>query len=162
MVRRKTVTIGAMLTVLLPSTAIASRRFPEQIASELGLSYQPACSLCHSKGNTGPGTVSTPVGLSLKARGLQPGGRASVSTSLAALDRDHTDSDGDGVADVDELRSGSDPNSPEPTSAAGRADPAYGCGGGRSQGRNDAQGPLPVMLAACVGWARRRRGVPRA
>jgi hypothetical protein len=154
--RRSAMAIGAMLAVLAPSTAIASRRFPQQIATDLGLSYQPACSLCHSKGNTGPGTVATPVGLSLMARGLQSGGRASVSASLSALDHDRTDSDGDGIADVDELRNGTDPNSPEPASVAGRLDPAYGCGGGQRDGRRGT-GPVSVMMAACAGWTRRRR-----
>jgi hypothetical protein len=157
MMKRGAMTIGAMLAVLAPLSVNASRRFPQQIATDLGLSYEPACSLCHSKGNTGPGTVATPVGLSLMARGLQSGGRASVSSSLAALDHDRTDSDGDGIADVDELRSGTDPNSSVPGSAAGRADPAYGCGGGQRDGRHDVRGPLSVMLAACAGWTRRRR-----
>jgi len=158
----RTGAMAVIVAVLLPSTASGSRRFPAEIATDLVLSYQPACSLCHVKGNTGPGTANTPVALSMKARGLQSGGRSSVSSSLAALDSDRVDSDGDGVTDVDELRMGTDPNSPEPTPFAGRVDPAYGCSVGRSHGRTDER-ELIAMAAASVVWLLRRRrklGVP--
>jgi len=155
--RWRALAIGVGMAVLLPSNVLASRRFPAQVATQLGLSYEPACSLCHVKGNTGPGTAETPVALSMKARGLQSGGRSSVSSSLTALDSDRVDSDGDGVTDVDELRMGTDPNSPEPTSFAGRADPSFGCEVGRSQERTDVLGPFPAMMLALAIWVRVRR-----
>lgn len=155
--RWRALAIGVITGVLLSSTALASRRFPAQVATELGLSYEPACSLCHVKGNTGPGTAETPVALSMKARGLQSGGRSSVASSLAALGSDHVDSDGDGVTDVDELRTGTDPNSPEATSIAGRADPSFGCAVGPRQRGSVGFRPLPATMVALAIWARRRR-----
>jgi hypothetical protein len=152
----RTTTMVAFMALIFPSTLMASARFPGQVQSALGLSYQPACSLCHVKGNTGPGTAETPFALSMKARGLQAGGRSSVASALTLLEGDRVDSDGDGITDVDELRKGADPNSPDPTTLAGRADPSYGCGGGSSQGRNEVSGPFPAMLAALAIWARRR------
>lgn len=148
--------IVMVMAGLFPSMAWASRRFPAEVATELGLSYQPACSLCHSKGNTGPGTAQTPVALSLKARGLQSGGRSTVSSSLAALDHDRVDSDGDGVTDTDELRMGTDPNSPEPTAFAGRADPSFGCEVARGR-TSEVLGSISAMMLALAAWVRRRR-----
>jgi len=157
MLRRWRVTaISVVVAVLIPSTALASRRFPAQVATELGLSYVPACSLCHMKGNTGPGTAETPVALSMKARGLQSGGRASVSSALAALGNDRVDSDGDGITDVDELRMGTDPNSPESTSLAGRADPSFGCSVGGGQGRGERGGFLAFLAPLALSMRRRR------
>ena len=48
----------------------------------------------------------------MMSRGLVAQNLASLDTALDALAAEHTDSDGDGVPDIDELRTGSDPTWP--------------------------------------------------
>ena len=112
------------VTVLVGGLAHASSIFPPEIRAHLSLSYTPDCSLCHSNGQTGFGTVNTPFGKSMRARGLVAQNLQSLDTALDALAAEKTDSDGDGVPDIDELKAGTNPN------VAGGGDvppPSYGC-----------------------------------
>jgi len=148
--RRPWCTIAAVtFALMIPSAAMGTERLPARVADALALGYRPACSLCHLKGNTGPGTASTPFALSMKARGLVGDDQASVSPALVLLDTDRVDSDGDGVTDVDELKMGADPNSPEGGVAA-------------SKGSGDLATSWPLLLAIAVVRAGRRSQVIRA
>ncbi|HET6981308.1 MAG TPA: thrombospondin type 3 repeat-containing protein [Myxococcaceae bacterium] len=119
-----------MRRVLLVAAALAgglahaSSIYPPEVRSHLGLSYTPDCSLCHANGQTGFGTVTTPFGTSMRARGLVAQNIGSLDTALDALAAEKTDSDGDGTPDIDELKAGTDPNV-----AGGGAvpPPTYGC-----------------------------------
>jgi hypothetical protein len=142
--------------------AAAKPSFPISITQALGLGYEPPCSVCHVKGNTGNGTASTPFALSLRARGLTGEGRNVLAAPLAALEADQVDSDGDGVIDVTELRDATDPNSPANASLVGNPDPGYGCGGSPPSGNRRGASPLAglgVFGALARRW--RRRGGSR-
>ncbi|EYF06238.1 thrombospondin type 3 repeat-containing protein [Chondromyces apiculatus] len=118
---------GAALVGLVSfaaAPASATPNFPGVIATNLGLDAAPDCVLCHV-GATKVGTVTTPFGVSMLSRGLVAYDEGSLSLALQALDGEEKDSDGDGVTDLDELRSGEDPN----VAAGGTAPlaPEYGC-----------------------------------
>jgi hypothetical protein len=112
------------LAVLAGGLAHGSSIYPPEVRAHLSLGYTPACTLCHNTPSGGFGTVTTPFGKSMMARGLVAQNLSSLDTALDALAAEHTDSDGDGVSDIDELKAGSDPNV-----AGGGAvtPPTYGC-----------------------------------
>ena len=132
--------------------AHAKDEFPGQIARDWSLSYDPPCSVCHMKGNTGSATPIMPFALSLRSRGLS-GDSNSLSTALVKLKADNVDSDGDGVADFDELAAGSDPNSSANSTIKNDQEAGYGCGGTAPSGRS---GPGMAGVLA-LGWFALRR-----
>ncbi len=87
--------------------------------------------------------MTTPFGTSMRARGLVAQNTQSLDTALDALAAEHTDSDGDGVGDIDELKAGTNPNS-----AGGGVvpPPTYGCFDVTGQ-PGSALALLPVALA---------------
>lgn len=139
------------------SVAAGKREFPSQIEHDVPptTAYQVPCSVCHIKGNTGSSTAITPLALSLRARGLS-GSSDSLTTALAQLEIDGTDSDGDKISDIDELKNGTDPNSSANASIINDQEPGYGCGGTAPTGKG---GPGAASLLT-LGWLilRRRRG----
>jgi hypothetical protein len=150
--------LAVAVTAGWASEAQAKDEFPSEIANDVaGVNYQVPCAVCHIKGNTGASTPITPFALSLRDRGLS-GDRASLSTALSRLATDGTDSDGDGVGDIDELKAGTDPNSSANADIATVQAPGYGCGGTAPHGGG---GPAAAGAAA-LGWllVRRRRGSP--
>ena len=138
--------------------ARASGNYPGDIADHLG-GPAPACTLCHaSPGGGGPGV--TAVASAMAAEGLTGGANTTAMlAAIDALDAAGTDSDGDEVSDVDELRAGTDPNVAGSTGGGGDTPPApaYGFGCAASPVSTDA--PLLAALAvfAVAGLARRRR-----
>ena len=155
--RRYLLLASALVALAWPKAARAESEFPSRIESDLGLSYQVPCSVCHLKENTGAATARTPFALSLKARDFTDGG--SLSAALARLKADDFDSDGDGVSDVAELQAGTDPNSAANASIINDEEPGYGCGGSAPHGRSMGQA---LLGAAVFGWllTRRLRGRP--
>jgi hypothetical protein len=153
--QRLAVGLVALGSLAWSALAQAKDEFPSEIASNLQLSYQPPCSVCHIDGNTGSSTPITPFALSLRARGLT-GETGSVSSSLSKLESDAVDSDGDGTTDVAELKAGTDPNSSANGSISSDQEPGYGCGGTAPHGRS-GPGAAGVLT---LGWflLRRRRG----
>ncbi len=149
----------AFLTLGLSSVAQAKREFPSEIQCDLKLAYQVPCSVCHIQDNTGSSTPITPFALALRARGLS-GDNGSVGTSLALLEADGVDSDGDGVTDIAELKAGTDPNSAANASLINDQEPAYGCSGSPPTGRGDCAPALGSAFALAWLFVQRRRGRP--
>lgn len=124
------------ITVLVGGLAHGSSIYPPEVRAHLSLSYTPACTLCHETQSGGFGTVKTPFGKSMMARGLVAQNLSSLDTALDALAAEHTDSDGDGIGDIDELKAGSDPNV---AGGGSVTPPTYGC--------FDVSGQPPAPLA---------------
>lgn len=152
------------LAVLVGSgLAQASPNYPDALKSDLGLSCAVTCSLCHSGGQTGAGTVNTPFGASIRAHGLVSSDTASLQAALDAMGMDLTDSDGDGTPDVEELVACGNPNGTSGGASSAAPPPAYGCGASVAPpGPSSptawlaALGGLAVVLVARRGRARRR------
>lgn len=97
--------------LLLASAAHASPVYPFTLRSKLGLSAVPPCTLCHQNDLGGAGTVTTRFGRALLSRGATGNNATALLESiLDTMDAEQTDSDGDLIPDLDELRMGSDPN----------------------------------------------------
>jgi hypothetical protein len=139
------------VAVLAGGLAHASSIFPPEVRGHLSLTYAPDCSLCHANGQTGFGTVTTPFGTSMRSRGLVAQNIASLDTALDALAAEKTDSDGDGVPDIDELKTGSNPN----VAGGGSVPPpSYGCFDVSGQ-PGSPLALLPVLLGLLLLRARR-------
>ena len=134
---------------ILSGAALASGNYPGVVAQELSVDA-PACSLCH-EGATTFGTVTTPFGAAMLDAGLQASNEDSLIEALATLESEGTDSDGDGVGDIDELLDGTDPNS-DGDAIQG---PTYGCVGSTRPGNPLAGAAILAMLAGVL--LRRRR-----
>ena len=142
-----------------PATARATEEFPWSIRSDLALDYEPPCALCHENGMTGTGTVRTPFGMSMRLRGMIAGNDASLAKALDAMAADNVDSDHDGVSDIEELKSHTDPNRYGALPLDQANEPTYGCGGtiARSpQGAGAATGAV-LLGALALGLSLRRR-----
>jgi MYXO-CTERM domain-containing protein len=146
-----------LAVAFFPRPLLAVPRFPGVIARDLGLDYEPPCSVCHLMNKTGTPTVTTPFGYALKARGFTEGDET-LSTALSRLTADHTDSDGDGVDDVTELKNHTDPNSKTNASLTGVADPSFGCA--TTPGSGSAPGWGLAAVAVALGIMRRSKRAP--
>jgi len=146
-----------VLVALFAAPARAERQFTRVIASDLQLGYEPPCSVCHLTNKTGSPTVTTLFAYALRDRGLASD-RQSLTLALTRLADDQADSDGDGVADVVELKNATDPNSKANASLISVADPSYGCAISLPM-----RGPTPALLsvlgltAAALGLVRRSK-----
>lgn len=151
-----------MVVASITSVAHATQRYPSTIYYHLyplfadagKPPYVPPCSLCHLRGSTGAGTAQTPFALSMKARGLQAKDDVSLTNALDAMDRDHVDSDGDGVPDIQELLDDTDPNTPGDVRLTGQPGPNAGCGGGQ---KADTTGRTPAAAIGLLLLALARR-----
>jgi len=103
----------ALALATVATRASATPNFPPAIEQDLGLSYMPDCSLCHTDGDQGGlGTVNTPFGVNMRARGLVAYDTTSLQTALDEMASEQVDSAGDCLDDIDELKAGNDPNAP--------------------------------------------------
>jgi len=139
-----------LAALLLSGPAVASSNYPVEIQKQLSLSYTPACAICHAGGVTGYGTVTTPFGQAMRARGLVCCDIASLDTALAALEAE-------GSPYITYLQQGLDPNNP----GAGAVPPAtYGCLAVTGPGRV-APGFAVLALLALRAGRRRSPSPPR-
>jgi hypothetical protein len=115
MTRSRLGAVSCLLGLLATAPPVAaSVAFPEAMRQELELDAvappAPGCRVCHKDDVGGLKTVTTPFGRSMLAAGTTAVNVSTVVASLRALEADGTDSDGDGVGDIEELRAGTDPN----------------------------------------------------
>jgi hypothetical protein len=96
----------------------------------------------------------------MRSRGLVAYDEASLANARIALEGEGTDSDGDGVGDIEELRQEADPNAGEGGEAA--VVPEYGCSAGLRGSPASSRGTSgAAFILALVALARRismRRG----
>lgn len=144
--------------ILCSGTARGTETYPDFVRGELDLPATPECTLCHLTNDGQENTVRRPFGLQVLSHGGTGGGsRGSLRSALRAMEADGSDSDGDGLPDIEELRAGGDPNAfdvrdggatePPPTAAL---PPAFetGCAAARS-----GRVTISRMLAAVASLA---------
>jgi hypothetical protein len=132
-----TVSIVLVNALMFPLKASAMPDFPGQIQQHLGLANPPSCIICHGSAQGG-GPVSQPFGQAMLADGLNSSGGVSLTAALDKMEADKTDSNGDGIPDIEELRQGIEPTSDKPPVV-------YGCGGGRIAPRGHPGWPATMI-----------------
>ncbi len=145
---------------LFAGVASASANYPETVKTHLGLKSAPQCTLCHADGKTGIGTVNTPFGKTARGDHLVSGDTSKLTEVLDQMKTDATDSDDDGIGDIEELIAGTDPNLVGGGVVAEKPELTYGCAATLSPGRPapSSGAALGLTLVAAFAWARRRRG----
>ena len=148
--------IATLLAV--PSTALASPAYPGTVQRELGLDCTPKCTLCHTVPTGGFTTVNTPFGKTARMQhGLECCNPELLADVLDELRDDETDSDDDGVTDVDELHALTSPNTADDVDLA--CEPSKddsGCSV-RSPGASHRDELLLLLAAAFIALAAARR-----
>jgi hypothetical protein len=142
--------------------ARATPDFPAVIQQVVGSAAPPPCTICHNNPNGGLGTVTTVFGLYMRSRGLVPYDENSLRNALAAASAEQHVSNAEGIADVQALREGLDPNvglGAAPTQSQ-LPPPDYGCGARVAPGRGESASTR-LLLAAGIAIVRRRRSMRR-
>lgn len=89
----------------------ASPNYAPELKKLLALTAEPSCEVCHKDQYGGDRTIDKAFGKALQRSGAAgDNDLASLRAAVARSEREQQDSDGDGVADLDELRDGSNPN----------------------------------------------------
>jgi hypothetical protein len=165
--RKMFVLVGIVAMALTPSLARASKTYPLVLKEELGLDYEPECTICHTTKDGGNKTVTKPFGRALVQLGLVAGSNQSLRNTLALAEG--LDSDGDTVSDLDELKAGRDPNIQQPIADGGRLPPPplqppilrTGCSVGGWRGNAPSDGVSAALVAIALAARRRARRARR-
>ena len=126
---------------LTPAVAQAMPLFPPTLQSDLCLSHQPPCTICH-QGTPGFGTATSGFAEAMKQNGLNFADVNSVAPALDALLKAGTVTNSENIPDIQALEEGLDPNTGATigTSSAGHVlgdggcaappplQPEFGCG----------------------------------
>jgi hypothetical protein len=150
--------LGAAL--LWTASGQASPMYPGALKDDikaltgLDMPCTPPCTLCHADLQGGRGTVIKPFGVSMMNNGLTYQDTASLARALTAVKAKAVDSDGDGVADIDEISVGHDPDVNGDGQLCGAA-PQYGCGARIARARPSDRSWLTGAIALLVlTWVR--------
>lgn len=108
---RSVVLAGAALTASWAVPAHASTAYAYMLAT--AFEFGGGCTACHTSDAGGLGTVTKPFGRTLMRLGLKADDTQSLEAAVTALSTSDEDSDGDTIADFDELSPEGDPNDPE-------------------------------------------------
>ena len=114
-------------SVFVAPSARASESYPAALEAALDMTCPPACTTCHSRPQGGELTANKPLGISLRRAGLECCNTRQLRDVIATLEANATDSDSDGVIDVDELRLGTDPNAADGKLECYVPEPDEGC-----------------------------------
>jgi hypothetical protein len=112
----KTLALGGFLAIVIQAApAAASMDFPEELLRYYDVETLPAagdgCTLCHRNDEGGFESITTPYGRALFGNfGVVALDVTKLRAGLQAAESARWDSDRDGIADADELRSGMNPN----------------------------------------------------
>lgn len=147
---------GFAAALTLASGAVqASPTFPAYLQEKLNMPCAPQCVLCHQTAAGGRGTATKPFGFAVISNGAVATDTASLGQAVDLVEAAHTDSDGDGMFDIPELREGRDPD----VKGAGLlCGPEYGCSCGTPRSSTDSLAALLAAgVAASLVWNARRR-----
>ncbi|HEU4539038.1 MAG TPA: hypothetical protein VFS00_33185 [Polyangiaceae bacterium] len=144
-----------LLSLTAAPRAFASQSYPGIINGKYNPDPAVSCPLCH-QGATDRTTAVQPFVLMLKGDyGLTLGNPDLLSQALDQAEADETDVDGDGVGDIEELRSGTDPNV---SGGSAAPTPEYGCvKSSVATAPPNASAYVPLALGAALLGARRAR-----
>ena len=142
-----------VLMLAMPRAAQAVQTYPAEIQLHLGLSYTPPCTLCHATNVGGLGTVVTPFAKSMVAAGLSAN-FDSLDPALDQLAANNWDSNADGTPDIQQLKSGENPNTGEPL--AGVEQQQFGCNTMRAT-KTPGWAARALLVGALLLIARARR-----
>jgi hypothetical protein len=167
--------VPVLLGLTFSLSAGATPNFPPALQQDLSIPNAPDCSICHTDGDQGGlGTVNTPFGKNMRARGLVAFDTSSLTTALDQMTTENVDSAGDCMDDIDELKAGRDPNLPDPAGTcpdggaggAGQpaetpssASPSYGCGGKIAPSRSNGEVGWGLAFGLIGLIARRKRAI---
>lgn len=139
------IALAAAAAVLMwAAPASATPDYPFAIDAALGVTCprpNSRCLICHTTARGGQRTAEQPFAQSLKPYGLVRGEEGGVLMTALMQLPDDTDSDGDGVADKDELEGCGNPSGPELGFG-----PEYGCDGAHLAPVGGAARSVPVVL----------------
>lgn len=160
-------------TFFAATRAGADPKAPGYLQSKYGLSCAPDCTLCHDSDLGGyarfrvitvNGQQKGGFGVTIKNFGFVPTDQSTWDPAFAAAAaaQPPSDTDGDGVPDIEELSKGEDPNDPTPGAQLCGKGPTYGCVRVARGGAVDGVALLVTSAVLFAGVAlTRRRAKPR-
>jgi hypothetical protein len=141
---------------LSSSPAAASPKYSDRLEERFDMTCAPTCLLCHTNAQGGFATANTKFGVSLRKAGLSCCDLSDFDDLIDEVEEAETDSDDDGIPDLEELADGTDPNKKIETAELACA-PEAATGGCSASGRAGAAGALTFVIGLTFAALARRR-----